>query len=67
MNKASLDYSVYMTTNWGFDLHYLGIHGICEPYDSGNSTNYIGIKRSNCTIYDTGPKQMMWATENMTI
>jgi len=41
MNKASLDYSdVYMTTNRGFDLHYLGIHGICEPYGSGNSTNY---------------------------
>ena len=45
MNKASLDYSdVYMTINRGFELHYLGIHGICGPYDSENSTNYIGIK-----------------------
>jgi len=53
MTKASLDYSdVYMITNRGFDLHYLGIHGICEPYDSGNSTNYIGIKSINFTIYD---------------
>ena len=51
----------------GFDLHYLGIHGICEPHDSGNSTNYTEIKSSNCTTYDTGPKQITWANENMTI
>ena len=68
MNKASFDYSdVYMTTNRGFDLHYLGIHGICEPYESGNSTNYTGIKSSSCTTYDTGPKQITSASENMTI
>jgi len=68
MNKASLDYSdVYMTINRGFYLYYLGIHGICEPHDSGNSTNYTGIKSSNCTTYDTGPKQITWANENMTI
>lgn len=68
MNKASLDYSdVYMTTNRDSDLHYLGIRGICEPYDSENSTNYTRIKSSNCTTYDTGPKQITWANENMTI
>jgi hypothetical protein len=61
MNGISWYSDVYMTTNRGFDLHYLGIHGNCEQYDSGNSTNYTGIKSTNCGASDTGPKQITWA------